>query len=315
MSNAPEINYSCAYPLRSHLTREDADRIAQSAVYLADKVYISAAAAIEPSVDESERRYIHNRLSELREIGAVSLWATESGAQLSGTEFRAVAGQPDTTIPHERYRELYAQVMSRLVENRDHFRGSESFDGIVEVVEGKHALFLFGLKDLLKANALLLDRRATNNLSKYFSGLTEQLVVAEDVVRQLTLKLHLPDVGELGIDQIQTLRKSMPAFRARLLRAVGNEQLLFAEREEMVERLTNTLIDEFFEYVSNMRTKRRQGSAPSTKVWKLKELMLAPVLGRANAHRFFGWAGQPPTPPELILMELHRMKRQLAEND
>jgi hypothetical protein len=301
-------SYSCTYPLRSRLTREDADRIAQAAVYLADSIYIPASAAIDPAANEEERLYIYRRLSELRDIGAVSLWRAEDGVQLSTGELQAVSGQPDVTIERERYRELYAQVMSRLVENRDHFRGSESFDGIAEVVEGKHTLFLFGLKDLLKSNALLLDNRASDSLSRYFGGLTEQLVVAEDVVRQLALRLHLPDIGELRVDQIEALRQHMPAFRARLLRAVGDEQLLLAEREEMIERLTNVLIDEFFDYVSSMREKRPPRTASPGRVWKLKELVLAPVLGRANAHRFFGWGGAPTTPPELILMELHKIK-------
>jgi len=199
--------------------------------------------------------------------------------------------------------------MSRLVENRSHFQGLESFDGIAEVVEGKHALFLLGIKDLLKANALLLDERASGNLSKYFRGLTEQLVVAEEVVRRLSVRLHLPDISELGVDQIGALREHMPAFRDKLLGAIGNEELLLAEREAMVERLTDVLIDEFFDYVSEARARKQSGARSTSRVWNLMQLMLSPLLGHTNAHRFFGWLGEPSAAPEMMLMELHNMRR------
>src|SRR5215470_1233823 len=49
VSSASSQRYACVYPPRSRLTREDADRIAQATVYLADSVYVPATAAVEPS--------------------------------------------------------------------------------------------------------------------------------------------------------------------------------------------------------------------------------------------------------------------------
>jgi hypothetical protein len=195
MTDRDDAQYSCFYPLKSHLGREDADRISQASVYLADSVYVPATAALDPAGSTEDKNYVHTRLSELKEIGAVKLWQAEGFAEIGPRETRAVAGQVHITVDHSSYRDLHQQVMSRLVTNRDHFRGSGSFDGVAEVVEGKHALFLFALKDKLGASAILLDDRATATISRYFSGLTEQLALAEEVVHRLAVRLHLPDVG------------------------------------------------------------------------------------------------------------------------
>jgi hypothetical protein len=104
----------------------------------------------------------------------------------------------------------------------------------------------------------------------------------------------------------------MPAFRKRLLDAVGNEQVLFDEREFMVEQLTDQLVGEFFDYMWTVR-ERRSGrpseSRAENRAWNMLHLVLSPILGKANASRFFGWEGRTATPPEMILMELQRIRR------
>lgn len=309
MSATADHGYSCAYPLKSRLTTVDADRIAQASVYLTDCVYLPATVTLDPSSSAEERLYVNRRLSELKDLGAVKLWRVEGGLDISPQGSRAVAGTEDVTITRDVYAELYAEVMSRLVTNRDFFRGSDAFDGVAEVVEGKNALFLFALKDVLGAQALLLDDRATSSVAKYLTTLTQQIVVAEDVIKRLAVKLHLPDIAELRADQIESLRAHMPAFRARLLSAVGDEQLLFYEREEMVERITNLLIDDFFEYVESMRGPRGKERHGAGRAWSFLQLMLAPVLAKSNAERFFGWSGNASTAPEIMLLELHRIQQ------
>ncbi|HUY47089.1 MAG TPA: hypothetical protein VMV92_15375 [Streptosporangiaceae bacterium] len=310
MSEQPGQEYSCTYPLKSRLTALDADRIAQASVYLADCIYLPASAALDPATSSAERHYVNRRLSELKDIGAVQLWRVEGGLIVSAEESRAVSGPEDITITQDAYEDMYSDMMSRLVTNRTFFRGSDAFDGVAEVVEGKNALFLFALKDLLGAKALLLDDRATVNVSRYFTTLTSQFTLAEDVVKRLAVRLHLPDIAELRVDQIESLRHHMPAFRARLLSASGDDQLLFYEREEMVERITNLLIDEFFDYVHSMRdsvTMKRRHAQPG---WSFLQLMLAPLLTQSNSARFFGWSGETPTAPEMMLLELHQIQHE-----
>jgi len=261
-----------------------------------------------PQAPEEDTAYIRARISGLHEIGAVKFWFAEGSPELGVNAGKLVTGQADVTITRERYKELYGQMMARLVDNREHFRGGNSFDGIAEVVEGKHALFLFGLKDLLGAEGILLDERGAGNVSKYFRNLVGQLLVAEEVVRNLTVRLHLPDIAELDMEQIESVRRHMPAFRDRLLAAAGDEQIMFDERDAMVERLTNLLMDEFFDYIWDIRAAKRDNSGPR-RVWSLLQLALPTIITRRNAARFFGWAGQDAAAPEMILMKLQMLRR------
>jgi hypothetical protein len=291
------------------MTREDVDRITQAVVYLAECVYIPYTAAIEPTAPPEDKDHIRARLHGLHEIGAVKLWASEDRMRPLDGEEPLTSRPADVTITREDYSGLYEQMMARLVENREHFRGPESFDGISEVVEGKHTLFLFGLKDHLQTNGILLDQRGAGNVQRYFKGLVGQLLVAEDVVQQVAVRLHLPDAATLDIDQIESARRHIPPFRDRLLRSMGNEELLFDERDAMVERLTSLIVDEFFDYMWEVRQDQRRSGPEKARAWSFLQLVLPPILSRRNASRFFGWSGSKPTAPEMILVELQRMSR------
>jgi hypothetical protein len=218
-------------------------------------------------------------------------------------------GQPlvagaDITLDVDSYREMHESLVGRLAEIRGRLLGGQSrdsFDGVTEIVLGKHMLGSFGARELVGCTDLLLDPIGASSVQAYMNPLLGQSNLVAGVVDELQLSLPLPDVSLLAQDQIAECRDLMPAFRDEFLGLVRHSSTLDSANES-IARITAQL--------SSLELEARQ-SAPF-EGWKLGSLTIPPDA----LHRIFALLFAPveskeaEVPPGMLLLRLREMSEQ-----
>lgn len=309
MSVTPERSLHC---YKAAVSSQDVQRIVQSCVFLTEQVLLPAAIVPQPHLPAAEQAAIMRRLHELKDIGAVRFWEIEGQSRyLLSTRGSTAAPNsfaPDVVMPVDAYRNVYAMIVDRLVNNRQRFLGvaiAGSLDGVAEFVLGKHALWTMALREYLKTRHVVFDPPAARNTARFFVDLLSKQEVAEGVVSRLMHKLSIPDVSMLDISQIERCRRFLPAFRDDVMRRIPEQPEAAAFREgELAEQIAEEVMNEFFDVVQrSLATK----GVIRTLAWRLGQLVLSPLITREYADRFFGWFGAPPLDePLLLLFEIHR---------
>src|SRR6267154_2076897 len=138
------------YTNKADIWPDDLRQLIQSAVFLAESIYIPATVRAAPVLPPKERAYIHSKLIDLHSLGAVTFWEVEGVRSFLPQEADALTLPIDKVMSREEYSELYESVIERLMANRSHFLKAEtqvSVEGIAEIVRGKHVLWSYALKD------------------------------------------------------------------------------------------------------------------------------------------------------------------------
>lgn len=307
------VTRSFLFPPKAFLGSEDLRRLTQTAVFLADTVWVSASAQVDPALPEPVRTEITRRFSELVEIGALRTWDIEGQAafitQRAGG--RLLVTQPDIDFPAERYRALHETVMRRLIEGRAAFLGAaaaSSFDGVTEIVLGKHTLGTFAMRELTGCDDILLDPLTAETVKGFMNPLIERSQVAEGAVEEIKYRLALPDVSELAQEQIVECRRLMPAFRAELFEHVDARSPLMS-----VEEARRTAIDELLGRYREEIVRTGAAGDTSSGGWSLAQLAVPDDKVERIARIFFGHAPDQdqPLPPALLLLRLRNIAAQL----
>jgi hypothetical protein len=196
-------------------------RIVQSAVFAADTVLLPENAAIDPATPPNERRFIERQLSWLRDLQAVELWALEDdhrGAPL-------VPGAATTVLSVDEYSTLYERAIDSLIAQRRDFLGDQRalhFDGMTEIILGKHATIHSELSNRLGAQAILHDRASASGYGQFLTHL-EQAALFHGVVDEIVARLGLPDVTEFPDDVLASARANLRPFRERVSTLLAQE--------------------------------------------------------------------------------------------
>lgn len=297
---------SVLYSSRAHLNEQDVARLVQASVYLADSVWLPDTAAVDPTLPNDRRLALTRRLDELRDIGALKRWGIESAPTgLTSASY---------VVSLERYQAMYDVVLDRLMANRVKFLGDAggSFDGITEIVLGKQAFWHFELCDELQADGLLYDNASSRNLGRFVSNLLGRLSEADEVVKELTLRLNLPDVSAFSVEKLVACREHMPAFRAdilnRLASVTGRPGVT---SKELIDKVASAVVSDYHAYVHAARAGEASDAGAQrsvwTRLWSVVELLLrhAPVSPHQDASIFDSRDradGRPP--PQLLLLDV-----------
>lgn len=310
-------SYKLLYRHRSTCRLSDVRRIIEAAIFAADAVLLPAELHIDIQASNEERKFILTRLDEMHELGAIQLWEVEApgGREVERKRGAIWQGAADRVIPRDDYIRMLGEVDDRVMEQREFFLKGEgkSFDGITEIVLGRHAMWRFAIAETLGANRLLVDSTEQRDFEYYFSDLFRYEDFESKVIGEIAHKLQLPDVSTLSTEEIERCRKLMPAFRDRLLRETRDkyDSLLLPD---LVARIGETIVHEFHDVLlrrdlKHVRVLGKQVVLPSSMgreaYWDLLQLILQPVVLTKYLHLFFQWRRDATNvPPLLLLLQL-----------
>ena len=307
------------YANKAYLTLEDIQRLTQSSVFLTECIYLPSSVRAAPTLGEEERTFIHTRLRELHEIGAFKFWEIEGQTEfLTGSTSSAGIDLPiEKIIPRDEYLTIYNLVIDRLNSSRREFLGVEdagSFDGITEIVLGKHVIWTFALNSYLDTRNIILDPATEANNLRFFRKLLAKTQIAEEVIQEISVSLHIPDLSLLNISQIESCRSYMPAFREKLLSNIDTtESSYFVGRPVLIKQISGAIVDDFLEYLQEQAQKPKLFKTPKELFWNLAQLVLSRIITEKNKDRFFKWNDDKQTnAPELLLLKLRDIKKELA---
>jgi hypothetical protein len=299
------MTYSCLLVPRAYLRTEDVSRVLQSSVFFSDVVYLPATSRADPRLDASAKAFAEETLRGLRELGAVKFWSAE-GDQV-GADDEPHLWEADHTLDYNRRLELYHEITERLMDNRNKFlQGSvpEPFDGITELVIGKHVLWWLALQEQLETEGILLEPEAARNTMQYFDALRRPQIATE-AVREIAIRLHLPDLSQLTMEQIADIRALMPGFRDALMAKISALERPFTDTPSVIDDIAHAVVEQYLSQAEtgSIRSKRPFLPDPKSSRWTAAMLRI-PVLGSVMRSRFLGWteAGEPDKAPDLLLL-------------
>jgi hypothetical protein len=296
------------YTNKAYIWPEDLRHLTQSAVFLAETIYVPSTIRPAPVLTAQDRVQLMRKLLELHEIHALRFWEIEGTKSLLPSDPDNVTLPVDDEMSRKEYAELHEKTIERLMENRMFFLKSEtqaSVEGIAEIVRGKHVLWSFALKDFFRANDILLDATNADSHKIYFSKLIEPSILSlgEAVIEEVAMKLHIPDVSLLSTQQIEECRVFMPKFRDELLKKITAGGISTLNREELIRTTANAIVDRFIYFILE-KTVEMQNADQTVSRWSLSQLFF-PQEVKDNSDRFFKWENQKESPaPELLLWKL-----------
>lgn len=267
----------------------------QACLYSADTVLIPASVAIQEDATAEERSFIQSQLGKLMELGAVKTWSVD------GVSRSPIMSRTSTeTISRERYRELYRQGLDLLMDRRTLFLGGERatrFDGVTEIVVGKHAVMHSLLAAELSASAILHDRDSADGYARFLTDLLNPAGLVAQIASSVAVELNLPEASALPDAVYADARTKLIRFRAFIvdrLRSGGPILLGDAALEDLRTVLVRDVVEAYNEYVA---TRPARTHFP----W-LRDLWHLRRVGHAEARKF-------RDEPLQVLYELKSSKR------
>lgn len=312
--------YGLLYANKSFLDMADIRRITQASVFVADEILLPSTIEVNPQLTDEERGFAIARLRELNEVGAVRFWGVENQLANYHRESQEIwPVQAEHVVNHEQYESIMSRIDNRLMEQREMFLGREatSFDGITEMVLGRTTMWKFAIAQTLNADRLLLDRQTQGAMHQFFSDLMRYEQFESLIIDRIASQLHLPDISQLSVRDIEICRRYMPAFRSKLLEsAEGKYNEIFLS--SMIENIATSVTNDFLDAINAVdpktvrifgRTMLHPGGIASEVAWDLLQLLFAPVIAVKYAKLFFKWyTDSSDTAPLLLLMHLRTLK-------
>lgn len=248
--------------------------LAQACLYGADTVLIPASATVPEEVREEERVFIQHQVGKLIDLGALTTWGVD-GVSGSAVTARAQA----EVIPRERYREIHDRSMGLLMDRRALFLGgkkSTRFDGVTEVIVGKHALMHTLLAEELSAAAIMHDRDSADGYARFLADLANPAGLVAQIAASVAVELDLPEASALPDELYDDARKKLSHFRSYILERLrssgpiltGDEAL-----EDLRASVVRDMVDAYLEYAA------RRGRAGTRRPW-LRDLWQLRRLNR-----------------------------------
>lgn len=312
--------FKMLYANKSFLNSEDIRRITLASIFIADQVLLPTNIQANPTLSDSERKFITTRLKELHEINALRFWKIEGKADeiTQAVPRKAVITRPDEVIDLESYKAILEQINDRLMYQRETLLGEQatSYDGITEMVMGKQTMWKFAVAKTLQADRLLFEAEAQSTMSQFFSDLMRYHEFESLVVERIAEKLDLPDISILDMKDIETCRKYMPAFREKLINKTEDQyDQIFLEL--IVEEIAKAIVDEFLDLIvaqnkailSRGKLLGKGTGIAKEASWDLLQMLFAPIIIAKYAKLFFDSQKESSEiAPLLLLIKLHQLK-------
>jgi hypothetical protein len=312
------LPFRMLYTSNVFVTVDDVRQLTEGSAFIADEILVPAGVQVHPSLGPEDARWVRRRLADLHELGALRSWEVEgtNRPELPGQVF--TAQHADRVIDRETYSELIELVDERLMEQRHVFLGDDAvqYDGITEIVVGRHTLWRFAVAQALGANRVLVEPRAQGTINQFFSDLDRYQKFESLVLHNLEYRLGLPDVSNLDAKELETCRKLMPDFRGLLLERTEG-QYDEANLDAAVERVANEIAEAFLSITAKLEiqsinilgkprivpvTGFREGS------WDVVQMLFAPVILLKYAKLFFDWRRDSDRlAPLLLLLKLREI--------
>lgn len=301
--------HSFLFPAKAYLGSEDVRRLTEAAVFVADEIWVSATTGIDRALPEEERKALRQRFRELAEIGAVRTWEIEGQAGFLGdaVEGGPLSNSPDSTVVLDRYRNMHADLVDRLVGIRKALitgQAASSFDGVTEVVLGKHLLGSLGVRELVECSDLLLDPIGADTVTRFLDPLFTKSNLISGAIEELQPRLALPDVSLLDQDQIEECRRLMPSFRKELVERVNHASSI-ESASSSIKKITDELVARYEEVAAG-------GDAAKAQGWRLGRLKIPDDALRRIYEPLFGnlKGGEGAAiPPGMLLLRLLELSR------
>lgn len=246
--------------------------LAQACLYGADTVLIPASAAIPEDVREEERAFIQDVVGKLIDLGALTTWGVD-GVRGSAITARAQA----EVISRERYRSIYDQSMGLLMDRRALFLGgdrSTRFDGVTEVVVGKHAVMHTLLAEELSAAAIMHDRDSAAGYSRFLADLANPAGLVAQIAASVAVELDLPEASALPDALYEDARRKLSQFRAYILERLRTSGPILAgddALEDLRASVVREVVDAYLEHAA--RRGRTRAHRPWLRdLWQLRRL-------------------------------------------
>jgi hypothetical protein len=249
----------------------DVRRIMQSAVFAAETVLLPANAQIAPGLADAARNDVARQLGRLRDLGAVELWALEDDLP----DRPLVPGAPTTVIPVEDYADLYQEAIESLVMQRRDFLGDQHalhFDGMTEIILGKHATIHAVLCRYLSAGAVLHDAASATGYGQFLLQLQAEAVLS-DVIGEIAMQLGLPDVSDFPDEILSAARANLQPFRNRVLAQLMRGGVMAGPQGErwVKELVARHVIAEY--QLLREREKATHTTPARRGVWRMKRMI------------------------------------------
>ena len=248
-----------------------ARRILQASVFAADTVLLPATAQIDPALSLEERRFVEGQLVRVRDLGALELWVLEADVAVTPL----VSGAPTTVISDDDYAKVYEAAINSLIAQRRDFLGDQRalhFDGMTEIILGKHATIHAELCRHLGARSVLHDRGSAAGYGQFLAQLNEQHLV-DGVVEEIQASLGLPDLSDLPDHVLVSARSSLDEFRARVTALLSQHGVAAGPQglQSLKELVARHVVVEF--QAARERVRIRNGSPIRRGIWRLRRVL------------------------------------------
>lgn len=213
------------------------------------------------------------QLGRLIDIGAVRTWSLDGVEQSPAT-----ARAPSEVIARERYLEIYEQSLDLLMARRSLFLGGERalrFDGVTEIVVGKHAVMHALLAGELSAAGILHDQDSADGYARFLTDLLNPAGLVAQIANSVAIELDLPEASALPDVVYEDARRRLVHFRAYILerlRLSGPILLGDAALEELRAALVRDVVGAYNDYSAQRPVRRQAGSAWLRNLWRVRRL-------------------------------------------
>jgi hypothetical protein len=247
--------------------------LAQACLYSADTVLIPASVTVQAGVTEDERAFIHAQVGRLMDLGAIVTWGVD-GVDRGPITARA----PAQIISRERYQDIYRRAIDLLMDRRTMFLGghrSTRFDGVTEVVVGKHAVIHSLLAEELSASAILHDKDSADGYARFLTDLLNPAGLVAQIASSVAIELDLPEASALPDSLYDDARQKLRHFRAYImerLRASGPILHGDAALEDLREAIVRDVVQAYLEHVAAQRGRKATPLPWLRDLWRLRRM-------------------------------------------
>lgn len=256
----------------STMTVQELRRILNAASFIYDEVYLNANFLIDPTLDSETKKLISDKLNLLIEIGALKIWRAEANP----TRSACLPLGGECIISDKAYIEMYERTNDKLVDLRKTFLGDRfaDFDGITEIINGKHVLFHAELAKHFGTVSLLHDTSTLSGYGEFVVSLYPEAELADALAKKLAAEANFPDLSALPPETLQKARTNLEDFRSYLVGKVESRTLVRSadlSLQVVIDEIVPEIVEEYLSLRSSISEVEKQWSSRLWQFFRLDE--------------------------------------------
>lgn len=259
----------------STMTMSELRRILNAATFVYDEVYLNANFAIDPTLDSEASKFLEEKINMLIDLGALKVWKAAANPMRAS----CLPLGCEQVIDDDAYIEMYELTNQNLVLLRKTFLGESfaDFDGITEIINGKHVLFHAELAKHFGTVSLLHDTSTLSGYSEFISSLAPEVELADALSKRLVTEASFPDVTALPPETLQKARAHLNDFRQYLVGKVEAKTIVRSS-DLNLQTVKDEIVPEIVEEYQRVRT----AQSSIEKHWSSRYWQFFRVKGRAG---------------------------------